>query len=211
MDCKTARLLLDFARPQARELVPEEAGALESHLDRCPDCYGLAHVERQFDERLGQAMRQIETPAGLREQLLARLEADRGDWHRRRFGHTMRTVAAAAAVLLLGWGAWHWLIVSTQPQLDLVKIADFANHTAAEDPRVKVTESLKRMGVETPLSPQFNYNLLVWPPALAELPGYPSQKVPSLLFEQGGRLALSVPCRRRKAVRDGHRSCRVPA
>jgi hypothetical protein len=189
MDCKTARLLLDFARPQARELVPEEAGALESHLDRCPDCHGLAHDERQLDERLGKAMRQIEVPAGLRHQLLARLEADRGDWHRRRFARTMRAVAAAAAVLLLGWGAWHWVGERLSPPIDPEKVAVSANHMAAVDPRTQVEESLKAMGFETPLSPYLNYNLLVWPPALAELPGYPGQKVPILVFERGGRRA----------------------
>ena len=42
MDCKTARLLLDFARPQAHELVAGRSAALESHLDRCPDCHRLA-------------------------------------------------------------------------------------------------------------------------------------------------------------------------
>src|ERR1700752_2772031 len=96
MDCNTARLLLNFARPQARDLDPEEAGDLENHLDRCSDCHGLARGERRLDERLGQAMRQVEVPAGLREQLLARLEAERGDWYRRRFGHTMGPAAAPA-------------------------------------------------------------------------------------------------------------------
>ncbi|HWG42987.1 MAG TPA: hypothetical protein VN688_09390 [Gemmataceae bacterium] len=189
MDCKTARLLLDFARPQARELVPEEAGALESHLDQCLDCHGLAQGERQLDERLGKAMRQIEVPAGLRDQLLARLEADRGDWYRRRFAHGMRAVAAVAAVLLLGWGAWRWLIESMPAPIDLQTVAAAANHNAAEDPRTKIEESLKAMGVETPLSPHLNYNLLAWPPAKAELPGYPGQKVPMLVFERGGRRA----------------------
>src|SRR5262249_14246403 len=94
MDCKTARLLLDFARPQARELEPDEAGALETHLDRCADCHDLARGERRLDEHLGKVMRQVEVPAGLRDQLLVRLESNRGDWYRRRFAHTMRLAAA---------------------------------------------------------------------------------------------------------------------
>src|SRR6185437_4010371 len=85
MDCKTARLLLDFVRPQAPELPAEEDGVLQNHLDHCPDCHSLARGERQLDERLGKAMLQVEVPAGLREHLLARLEVERGDWYRRRF------------------------------------------------------------------------------------------------------------------------------
>ncbi len=110
MDCNTARLLLDFARPRPRELEAEEAGALEGHLDRCSECHGLADGQRRLDERLGQAMRQVEVPAGLHEQLLARLESERGEWHRRRFAHTARIAVAAAAVLVLGWAGWHWML-----------------------------------------------------------------------------------------------------
>ncbi len=189
MDCKTARLLLNFARPQARELQAEEAGALEGHLDRCPDCHGLARGERHLNECLGKAMRQVEVPAGLRDQLLARLDSERGDWHRRRFAQGARMAAAAAAVLLLGWAAAHWLIHRAQPSIDLEQVAGVVNNAAAEDPRIKLEAALKRMGVDTPLSPQLNYNLLIAPPSLAELPGYPSQHVAMLVFSQNGRHA----------------------
>ena len=57
MDCKTARLLLLFARPLPTELEASEAEALESHLADCPECGALAQAERQTDTCLGQAMR----------------------------------------------------------------------------------------------------------------------------------------------------------
>jgi hypothetical protein len=189
MDCNTARLLLNFARPQARDLEPEEAGDLENHLDRCSDCHGLARGERRLDERLGQAMRQVEVPAGLRDQLLGRLEAERGDWYRRRFGHTMRLAAAAAALLLILWGAGRWLLTRTKPVIDPQQVADAFNNEAMQDPRTRVEAALTRMGVETPPSPQLNYNLLIAPPSLAELPGFPNQKVAMLVFAQNGRYA----------------------
>jgi hypothetical protein len=182
MDCKTARLLLTFARPPARELGPEEAGALEGHLDRCPDCHGLADAERRLDERLGHAMNQVEVPANLRDELLARLESERGDWHRRRFARAMRLTAAAAAVLLLGWAGWHWATRGEKP-IDPEVVVEFVNADATEDPRTRTEEALRRMGVETAL-PHLNYNLLACPPSLAELPGYPNRKVPMLLFQQ---------------------------
>ncbi|HEY7310149.1 MAG TPA: hypothetical protein VH643_12375 [Gemmataceae bacterium] len=185
MDCRTARLLLDFARPQALELQADDAGALQNHLDRCPDCHGLARGERQLDEHLGKAVRQVEIPAGLRDQLLSRLEAERGDWHRRRFAHAARlTVVAAAAALLLGWAGWHWIVNRRPPPINPAQMVENFNERAIEEKRTQAEEALKRMGVDTPL-PQLNYNLLLTcSPTLGELPGYPDQRVPLLVFVQ---------------------------
>ena len=188
MDCKTARLLLDFARPQACELETEEAAALDSHLDHCSDCHSAAHDERQLNDHLGQAMRRVEPPAGLRAQLLARLDSERGDWHRQRFARGARWSAAAAAVLLLGWSAWYWMERTPAP-VDLQRVVESITGAAAQDPRVQAEKTLQRMGVNTPLSPHLNYNLLICPPMEAELPGYPDRKVPVLLFERSGRHA----------------------
>jgi len=189
MDCKTARLLLDFARPQANELQAEEAGALQGHLDHCPDCHGLACNQHQFDGQLGKAMRQVEVPAGLRERLLDRLEVERGDWYRRRFAHTARlSVAAAAAVFLLGWAGW-WLIHRPPAPIDPGRVATAINAAAVEDKQARAEEALRRMGVETPLSPNLNYNLLIAPPSWTELPGYPGRRVALLIFERNQRRA----------------------
>ena len=37
MDCRTARMLLDFARPRCPELPQGETDALEAHLSGCAD------------------------------------------------------------------------------------------------------------------------------------------------------------------------------
>jgi hypothetical protein len=190
MDCKTARLLLPFARPHRCELEQTEAGALEGHLDHCPDCHSLAQHEDAFDQRLGRAMRQVEVPAGLREQLLARLEAERGDWYRRRFAQHARLAAAAAILLVLGWTGWHWVRDRVQAPIDPEKVVEAFGNQAAEDPRLRAEATLKHLGVEAPLPPHlFNYNLLVPPAALTELPGHPGCRVPLLLFEGNGRRA----------------------
>src|SRR5947209_14835473 len=101
MDCKTARLLLDFARPQACEVEPEDSQLLAGHLAQCTDCDRAARAGRQVDGWLGQAMRQVEVPAGLEEQILARLEVQRGDRARRRLAHGLRVAAAVAAAVLI--------------------------------------------------------------------------------------------------------------
>ncbi len=189
MDCRTARLLLDFARPQARELEAEEVAALESHLDHCPDCHSEARDERQLDDCLGKAMRRIEAPAGLRERLLARLESERGDWYRQRFARGARLTVAAAVVLLLSWTGWHWLMEHAAAPVDPQRVSNAISNDATEDPRTLAEKALKQLGVETPLSPYLDYHLLACPPFLAELPGYPGRKVASLLFVRNGRVA----------------------
>jgi hypothetical protein len=189
MDCKTARLLLDFARPQARELEAEEAADLERHLDHCPNCHSRASAENQLDTCLGKAMRQVDVPAGLREQLFARLETARGDWHRQRFAHVARLCAAAAALLLLSWAGWYWVREYLVAPVDTEQVAYAVSYEATEDPRERTEKSLKDLGFETPLSPYLDYSLLVGSPVLAELPGYPGRKVPRLDFARNGRVA----------------------
>jgi hypothetical protein len=189
MDCKTAQLLLDFARPQARELEAEEATALENHLDRCPDCHSQARSERQLDDCLGKAMRQVEVPAGLRDQLLAKLESERGDWYRQRFAHGARLAVAAAAALLLAWGVWYWVKDRFAAPIDPGQVVDAVKLEASEDPRTRTEAALRRMGVDSALSQSLDYHFLAYPPVKAELPGYPGRMVPMLIFEGSGRKA----------------------
>jgi hypothetical protein len=106
MDCKTARLLLDFVRPHAPEVDPTDAAELDRHLSGCPACAGLAAEERRLDDVLGRAMRRVEVPAGLAQQLHNRLEADRTERSRRWWGHGLRAAVAAALLVGLVWGGW---------------------------------------------------------------------------------------------------------
>jgi hypothetical protein len=104
MDCKTARLLLDYARPQPAELAGADAAALEGHLAHCADCDALARGERQLADALGRAIRAVPVPDGLHDRLLRRLAVERRRWFRRR----LAPVAAVAAVflVLVTWLAW---------------------------------------------------------------------------------------------------------
>jgi hypothetical protein len=186
MDCKTARLLLDFGRPGASELERPDAAALEGHLAGCPQCDVLVHSERQFDAALGRAMRQVEVPDGLRTQLLDRLEAERGAWYRRWYGHGFRALAAAAALLLMAWGWWYWHADQARPvQPESVVEAFNLSRTNRDD----VQASLKTLGVATELPRELNYAYLLTA-GVAELPGHPGTKVAKLVFVHNERVAV---------------------
>src|SRR5262245_35355435 len=101
MDCKNARLLLEFARPAAAGLEGGEAAALENHLADCPECGPLAARERRLDDRLGRAERAVPVPENLRERLLNKLKVERDAWYRRTLWRLAGGLAAAAVLALV--------------------------------------------------------------------------------------------------------------
>jgi hypothetical protein len=186
MDCKTARLLLYFARPRADELAAAELEGLDAHLVDCPTCGELASAERRVDHALGRAMRQVEVPDQLRARVLARLAADRADWYRRWAGHAARAVAAAAAVLLVAWGGWQ-LRAQHRPQINVeAALIDYGNQRLNN--REEAEAYFQRLGVRVSLPDALNYALLTHC-GLRELPGHPGVAVPSLEFTQGANKA----------------------
>ena len=72
MNCLTARRMLDLARgsEQVESLV--EAAA---HVTNCPPCQEAVQLQQRFDGRIGTMCRDRPVPAGLKERLLAALEA----------------------------------------------------------------------------------------------------------------------------------------
>jgi hypothetical protein len=106
MDCKTARILMDFAHAPKAELEGDERNAFEAHVLECADCASLAYVERKLDEHLGRAMRALSVPPDLRDRLQARLKKARGALHRRQ---SIGLAAAAALLVVTTLGAWYWL------------------------------------------------------------------------------------------------------
>jgi hypothetical protein len=185
MDCNTARLLLDFARRGPIEIEDTGAAELEQHLARCPDCDRHARAEARRDEVLGQAMRRVDVPPGLRDQLLARLEVERGDWYRRRFANLLRAAAAVAAMLLLVWGAWRWFASARTP-LDPDHVwQEVSFHRPG---RAEIELSFRRLDAPI-VAPDLNYAYLT-AYGLAELPGYPGRVVPQLVFTRDTRNAV---------------------
>jgi hypothetical protein len=111
---------LDFARPVGTELEDSEAEALEGHLADCPDCGALASQERRLDNHLGQVMRAVEVPVGLRDRLLTKLAAERDAWYRRWLLRGVGVAALAAAILLLVWVG----LSSLRPEVELEAIVN---------------------------------------------------------------------------------------
>jgi hypothetical protein len=179
MDCKTARLLLEFSRPG--ELEPADAAGLEGHLDGCPDCAAAAEAGRLFDQRVGAALNDVPPPAGLRERLLLGLGADRHALRRAALRRAAPWAGAAAALVLLGTGAVLWFAgqrTVVSPERVWENVA-FAQPSTRED----VETSFGRMGVTVVAPPDYDYALLT-NHCLAELPGYPGQRIPQLVFRR---------------------------
>jgi hypothetical protein len=173
MDCRTARLLLGFAGRVTCELDPAETGALQAHLQDCPECAPLADAERRLDEHLGRVVRDVPVPEGLRAAVLTRLAGERDAFYRR---WLVRAAGVAALVLVLAWLGWRWL--GRPPALDPGEVAQ-----AAQEQRqfANVQRWLQEIDRRLTAPPDFNYVLLAGY-ELAEVKG---RLVPCLTFVRG--------------------------
>jgi hypothetical protein len=178
MDCKTARLLLEFARPTASDLDPSEHEVLEGHLGQCPECAELAGTEQLFDRRIGEAMRQVEVPDRLKAHLLARLQAERGHSFRRFVGPISRALTAAAAVLLIVWGIGRWR-EEQLPPVDLEDVrANLSEINQKEHPADDAEAYFRKHGWTVQVPTDLNYAFL----ASYDLAEFQDRQVPHLLF-----------------------------
>ncbi|MFO0877638.1 MAG: hypothetical protein U0840_09805 [Gemmataceae bacterium] len=192
MDCSSARFFLQLTRPGTDELQGAEAAELEGHLALCSACNHLAQDLARLDQHLGRAMRDLEVPRGLKDQLLLRLAADRAARQRRWVTHALRGCAAAAAVLLLLWG-WNLFHTPRRPVLAADDILHGGNVTRASSEE-RANDQLRLLRT-TPGAPSFvNYAYLKGGAALAILPGTESFKqpveAPQLVFADGPREAI---------------------
>jgi hypothetical protein len=183
MDCRTARILLEFSRPLAADLDPSEVEHLQEHLADCPDCRPLAQHERQFDAQVGQAIRAVPLPEDLRDRLLVKLQQERYAWYRRRFVTPAVLTAAAAAVLLAVWVGFGPRQQLAQPNLDF--------HALTWQMRAKPELVEKwfrdRYQVRTVVPPDnvFDYNYLF----SFGMTDFQGKQVASLLFIRGQHTA----------------------
>jgi hypothetical protein len=177
MDCKTARFLLDYARPNSHELDETETRALEEHLAGCTDCDQLAGAERRADEVIGRAMRAVEVPDQLRARILSRLTEEQGQRRRRWPVYSLRGALAAAALLLLAVGVWRWSMI--HPPFPAERLLTQANDWVIAPPdRKQVQDLFKAQGVEMTAPADLNYNYVRFL-FLANVEGRPT---PTLLF-----------------------------
>lgn len=83
-------------------LEPDEVAAFEAHLAGCQECQRDLEELGSVPAFLGQAAPAVDVPPGLRERTFAAIE--QAARPRRRTVELRRVVAAAAAVLLIGFG-----------------------------------------------------------------------------------------------------------
>ena len=174
MDCKTARLLLEFARPLATELEAADAQALEQHLSTCGECEIVAYRERDFDQQVGLAMRAVPIPIQLRENVLRRVQLDqRGDRQRR---WLLSGIAVAAALLLAVWGI---TALRHRTTLDLVQLSNEVENFDNAPSKVELAEKwFREQGFEVTLPDRFNYDLL----AFYSIGDFHGHATPQLVF-----------------------------
>jgi hypothetical protein len=187
MDCKTARLLLDFNRPRARELPTDEAAELARHLSACPDCDAIGRTERRLDEHLGRAMRDVPVPDGLRQRLVERLRDERSSILRRRLAWTARAAAVAAALLVAALLGWHFF--AGQPTKIRIYDAITSDYDKYNDRSPEAVESWFRdhHNISMAAPTQFNYGYLA-DYDMAELQG---KSVPQLVFQRAENTGIT--------------------
>jgi hypothetical protein len=186
MDCKTARLLLDYARPNSHELDETETRALEEHLAGCTDCDQLASADQRADEVIGRAMRAVEVPDRLRARILTRLAEEHGQRRRRWPVYSLRGALAAAALLLLAFGLWRWSM--NHPAFPAERLVNQANDWVMVHPdRKQVQDAFKAQGVEMTAPADLNYNYVRFL-FLANVEG---RTTPTLLFNNKDKNSAS--------------------
>jgi hypothetical protein len=192
MDCRTARHLLEFSRPCASELDDDDQDALNGHLAICPDCDSMARAEREADQHLGQAIREVPIPLGLRERLLRRLQDEREAWKRRLLVRGVRIVIASAAVVLIAWFGLSFWRKNHLPRPSAEQLAETAllrHHDGAPD--YEEAEAWFRKNGLPVVAPEDLKEQFLFSYFLGDLPKV-GKRLPCLLFvrtDDQGRLA----------------------
>jgi len=150
MNCLTARETLDVIRPHEIDADRSQQAIIDDavqHVKGCPACQIAVRHREQIDDRIGRLARDVPVPDGLRERLLALLDAASGSGLARsieitpgspaiekplvrpamRSGRRRLIVAALAACVLAASGlVSFWLVTQSRDSLTLDKIAEFA-------------------------------------------------------------------------------------
>jgi hypothetical protein len=179
MDCNAARALFPLASHPPDAPTGPEAASLRDHLATCAECDALFRAELRLDAHLGRAMRDVPVPAALKQQILARLDAQRAEQWRQRLWHSTRGLAVAAALLVSVGGLWWWLSLPRnsfdgQESHVAFNITRPTNQEAA-------STALHQLGFAN-CGPEFVRYEHCISVGDGELPGYPGQRAPRLVF-----------------------------
>jgi hypothetical protein len=158
MDCRTVRTLLPYAA-LPHELGSEERAEFDAHVGSCARCAAIVSAERSFDEAIASAIRDLPTPAGLKNQISARLAIQQGHVFRRQM---LKATAAAAALLIvtltLGW----WASLKSEVSADdLARLKDGELQFVVDFRSDDIEGYFRQQGLRVQLYPDFDPAYLV--------------------------------------------------
>jgi hypothetical protein len=183
MDCRTARLLVPFARAGRGELDPGEQHALQRHLADCANCRREWTAQRRLDAVFVRAMRAVALPQGFKERLLARLQCERRRTHQR-----WLTSAAAALAAALFIGSFAYYCWRTPEETVVLEPPPSEEPGQLHFPH-EVIEHFEKLGysIELPrdLVNDWDFRLAFW----LDVSIYNGQYVPTLYFKKGRAVA----------------------
>lgn len=115
MDCRTARIQLDFLPDPAQRAVE---GRLADHLEDCPDCLATLRHRQRIDDAIRRTLLNVPIPSGLESRLLDSLPladqlapgADRRGARGLEFGRRRTVLAVLGLALAVGlsWSLHVW-------------------------------------------------------------------------------------------------------
>ena len=179
MNCENALELMNRELDEA--LTPEEAAALQAHLDACPDCRETRRQLHELDALLQES--ELEPPAALHDGVMQAIRQEKKQGSRRAWVPAAAIAAAAALVLLAGWAGLIALPGFEKDSIVTVNVGSAVEQiftqTGAEAPDEAAAQQAAELSAETGLDV-----LLVWNS------GVPSEleTMPYELTENGARL-----------------------
>lgn len=179
MNCENALELMNRELNEA--LTPEEAAALQAHLDACPDCRETWRQLHELDALLQES--ELEPPAALHDGVMQAIRQEKKQGSRRAWVPAAAIAAAAALVLLAGRAGLIALPGFEKDSTVTVNVGSTVEQiftqTGAEAPDEAAAQQAAELSAETGLDV-----LLVWNS------GVPSEleTMPYELTENGARL-----------------------
>jgi hypothetical protein len=178
MECHDVRLLMTFQRG-CENLDAAEHAALQQHLEKCPECASLTQAEQRLDQALGQLMRDVPVPADLKQKVLHRLAAERGQspWKSvLKWTLAAGLVVGILAVVIGGGYLWYSRAVS-QILVTPADIEEYVNQRGALT-SVEVEAIFKKKGLDARVPPAFDCRLLDH----IDVVQFKGRRVPKLTF-----------------------------
>jgi hypothetical protein len=185
MECHDVRQLLTFVNRKAEAVDRAERDAIAAHLEQCPDCRALSQAEARADETLGALMGDVPVPAGLKQQVLNRLAADRSVTRWKNIKRGSWAAAAALVFVTLTAGGVLFLRLPanvTQADVDTILAAATKNGEWDED---AAHAYLKAHGVPETVLPPFDFRYL----QSVEAIGFKGRKVAKFVYTRGNDVA----------------------